>query len=382
MNMPKIRAGIVGLGAGQGWAAVAHLPALRALHEKFEIVGVANSRLESSQAAANAHGIPRAFANAANMAASPDIDLLVVTTRVPQHFDVVKAALEAGKHVYCEWPLGRTLEEAIELADLARSKGVLAVTGTQARVSPAVRKLQQLVADGSIGQIVSTNISGYVGTWGPTIGDLANERYLREWKNGANLLTIPFGHTVSAIRDVLGDIASVSAVLETRHKQVLATETGAYIPADAPDHILVAGMLTSGAPITIHYAGGMPPDGNGFIWDIRGTAGHIRVIGPHGYSQIAELAIMSNRDSETGLHEIQLESDPFQSLGLVAGNVARIYERTAEDLHYQTQTAPSFSDAVMLHRVLHAIEDSAQQGMRVVVDAPNRLLPESRKTSA
>src|SRR3954464_310616 len=102
MNAAKTHVGIVGLQPGRSWAAVAHLPALRHLSNDFEIAGVANSSLASAQAAASACGITRAFANVAEMAASP-VDLVAVTVKVPAHFDVVRSVIEGGKHVFCEW---------------------------------------------------------------------------------------------------------------------------------------------------------------------------------------------------------------------------------------------------------------------------------------
>ena len=77
MNTP-IRVGIVGLEPGRSWAAVAHLPGLRAQPDKFLVAGVANRSAESAQAAAQACGIPKAFANVAELAVSPDIDLVSV----------------------------------------------------------------------------------------------------------------------------------------------------------------------------------------------------------------------------------------------------------------------------------------------------------------
>lgn len=363
----KIRVGIVGMRPRESWAAIAHLPALRQLGDDFEVVGVANLTLESALAATEAHDIPQAFASVSEMAASPEIDLVVVTTRVPQHAEAVKAALAAGKHVYCEWPLGRTLAESVELADLARAKGCLTVTGTQARVSPAIRQLQRLVADDHIGQIASTNIIGYVETWGPTITDVAAERYLRERRNGANLLTIPFGHMMAALRDVLGEIAEVSSQLTTCYPQVQVVGTDDCIPTDAPDHIVVAGRLANGAPLAITYIGGTPPGDEGFIWDIRGERGDLRITGPHGYAQIAPFRIWERLGPDTRLREISPAPDPLQALGLVPGNVARIYQRFASDLRHGTRTAPSFEDAVALHRVLHAIEQSAETGNRTIL---------------
>src|SRR5579863_9728456 len=159
----RIRVGIVGLSAERGWGTTAHIPALRALPEVFEIAGVANTSLASAQAAA------AAFENVAALVAAPDIDLVAVTVKVAHHREVVVAALEAGKRVYCEWPLGNGLAEAVELARLAREKKALTVVGTQAIASPEVEFVRKLVADGFVGDVLSSTFLGNGFTWGDEV---------------------------------------------------------------------------------------------------------------------------------------------------------------------------------------------------------------------
>src|SRR5580698_7645895 len=89
----RFRVGIVGLSAQRGWATTAHVPALRALSDDFEILGVANTSLNSAEAAARAFGLPRAFESAAALIACPDIDVVIVTVKVSHHREVVTAAL-------------------------------------------------------------------------------------------------------------------------------------------------------------------------------------------------------------------------------------------------------------------------------------------------
>ena len=189
------------------------------------------------------------------------------------------------------------------------------------------------------------------------------------------MLTIPFAHTLAALRDVLGDLTEVSAVLDTRHKQVLATESGDLVPMDAPDQILLAGRLANGAPVSIHYQGGEPRGIDGFVWAIHGTEGDLRMTGPTGHTQIVPLAIYGASGNDRTLQPIAIPDDEVDLEDRVPGNVARIYRRLALDLHQGTRTAPSFDDAVALHRVLSAIEQAAHEGRRVAVDAPNRALP-------
>src|ERR1700692_1309519 len=107
----RFRVGVVGLSAERGWATTAHIPALRALADVFEIAGVANTSLASAQAAAAAFDIPHAFGDVAELVGATDIDVVVVTVKVPHHREVVTEVLESGKSVYCEWPLGNGLAQ-------------------------------------------------------------------------------------------------------------------------------------------------------------------------------------------------------------------------------------------------------------------------------
>jgi predicted dehydrogenase len=74
--------------------------------------------------AGTAYNVPHVFETTTDLVNSPDVDLVVVTVKVPQHKELVTEAINAGKHVFCEWPLGNGLEEAEEMAKLAKAKRV------------------------------------------------------------------------------------------------------------------------------------------------------------------------------------------------------------------------------------------------------------------
>jgi hypothetical protein len=93
MTDKPIRVGFIGLNPGIHWAATAHIPALKALPDDFLVVGVANTSLASAQNAAEAFGLPHAFENAHALVNSPEVDLVVVTVKVPHHRELVTAAL-------------------------------------------------------------------------------------------------------------------------------------------------------------------------------------------------------------------------------------------------------------------------------------------------
>ncbi|WP_158745279.1 Gfo/Idh/MocA family protein [Acidisphaera sp. L21] len=369
MAAQRFKVGIVGVQPGRSWAARAHIPALRALPESFDLVGIANTSLASAQKAADEMGIPRAFAGVAELLAAPEIDIVTVAVKVPHHLEIVKATIAAGKHVYCEWPLGNGLAEAEILADLARTKSVLGVVGTQARLAPEIAYLTQLTADGFIGEVLSTTIVARGGGWGGVIPQKKTSGYLLDRANGATMLTIPVGHVLAALHQVLGEVARVSSVLATRRSSALVADTGEKLPMSAPDQVLVSGVLASGAPLSIHYRGGMPRDGEGLFWEINGTEGDIRVIGPTGHAQMVPLALTAARHDDKTFQAVEIPASFIAGFpeDVVPGNVARIYAKMAQDLTAGTRTAPSFDDAVAIHRIIAAIEKSAEDGQRADV---------------
>lgn len=356
--------GLVGLQPGRSWSAIAHVPALRALPGDFQIVGVANSSPQSAEAAARATGIPRAFADLEGLLAAPEVDIVAVTVKVGHHFEIVSKAIEAGKHVYCEWALGLDLGEARQLADLARKKGIVAVIGTQALFAPQIQHLRQLIADGYAGEVLSSTLVASGGSWG---GEIAQANaYSADRSNGVTLLTIPFAHAFAAVQSVLGEVVELSATLANRRTSTRIIETGEVIALTSPDQVLVQATLAGGAVIAAHYRGGRSR-GTGFLWEINGTDGELQVTAPSGHAQMAPLSLAGASGDETTLTPMAVP--PALIAGRPdsarAGNVAQVYARLAADLRDGTRTAPTFDDAVGLHRLIAAIEASAETGTRV-----------------
>jgi predicted dehydrogenase len=85
----------------------------------------ATTQRATAEEAARTFGAETWFASASELINDPEVDLVVVAVKVTAHYDIVREALNAGKHVYCEWPLVVTATEAESLATLARSAGVV-----------------------------------------------------------------------------------------------------------------------------------------------------------------------------------------------------------------------------------------------------------------
>src|SRR5713101_3457640 len=278
--------GIIGVSPIRGWASTAHIPALRAL-PKYEIRALSAHNAESARAIGEAFGVSAVFSDHEQLVSHPDIDVVVVTVKVPHHRELVSAALAAGKAVYCEWPLGRDLEDARAMATLAAKQGVRTIVGLQARQAPAIEFVRELLRDGYVGEVLSTTMIG-VSIPGDVV--IQPNVYMLDANNGAHLLTVAVGHSLDTLNHVLGEFADLSAVSAIRRPMITAEQTREQIVKTAVDQIAVIGTLTSGATASVHVreavAGGV-----GFLWEINGTDGTVRITADAAYPEIYPLTI-------------------------------------------------------------------------------------------
>src|SRR5216117_1653599 len=294
----RIRVGIIGANPDRGWAAQAHIPALRSLSDDFEITALSTSRRESADAASELFGVPAAFDNHHELVNSPAVDVVAVTVKVPYHLELATAVLEGGKAVYCEWPLGNGLDEAETLAALAKKQGVLAVAGLQARSAPAVAYVRDLVEQGYVGEILYTTLVGSGMGWGPTVEPF--NAYLNDKKNGATMLSIAVGHTADALCYCLGEVRELSATMAMRRKTFTIAGNGQGKPMNADDQVGVSGLLEGGAAFSIHYRGGVSR-GTNLLWEINGSEGDLQLTASGGQAQIWELDVRGGRGAQSSL---------------------------------------------------------------------------------
>lgn len=356
----KIGVGIIGVAPGRSWAAVAHIPALNVLPD-FEVRALSTTRRESADAAAAEFGIPHAYDNHRDLVNDPGVDVVAVTVKVPHHLELVKAAVEAGKHVYCEWPLGNGLAEAEEMAALTRARGVVAAIGLQARSAPVMHYVRDLIAEGYVGEVLSTTLTGSGLNWGAFV-DQPNA-YTFDKKNGATLLSIPFGHTVDAVCMCLGEFVDVRALMANRRKSALLVPDMTPLDFTTEDQVIVAGTLEGGAVASIHYRGGSSRATN-MRWEINGTEGDLLLTGDGGHAQMFPLQLAGGRGDDKTVAPMEVPAKYLWSpeAPLFAQNVAQTYALMARDIREGTSTCPNFDVAVRRHRLLQAVEEAAASG--------------------
>jgi predicted dehydrogenase len=356
----KIRLGFVGANVRATWASQSHFPALLA-NPDIEMTAVCTTRPESAEEARRAFGAQLAFHDYREMVASPEIDAVAVVVKVPEHYGPTRAALEAGKHVYTEWPLGQTTAEAEELAALARSKGVQTAVGLQSRVSPTLLYMQEQIASGYVGEVLACRVT--------TMRDGALARpssrtWQRDARLGAHTLTIATGHVIDALRFVVGDFAQVASLVTTQARHWYETDTQQQVEVTAPDNVLVSGQLVSGAVASVHVAA-VPWAGSGFRMEIYGRDGTLVATGSVS-SQRGETLRLQGARGGHALRDLEVperfvyvpadfpRGDPF--------NIGQMYALFATAIRTGQSHVPTFDTAVDLHRVLDIIKRASETG--------------------
>jgi predicted dehydrogenase len=177
---------------------------------------------------------------------------------------------------------------------------------------------------------------------------------------------------VDTLNYVLGEFADLSAVSAIRLPLITAERTRERIVKTAADQVAVIGTLRSGATASIHVREAVA-GGTGFLWEINGTDGTLRITADAALPEIFPLTVAGARGrgepAELAVPAALREKWPaLTSLeGAPAYNVGRAYAAFAEDIQGGAHTVPDFADAVRRHEVIAAIERSAASGQRVKV---------------
>ncbi len=348
-----LRVGVIGASAERGWAKVSHVPAIQQL-DGLELAAVVTQDQPSADKAASAFGAARGYGDAKQLFADPDIDIVTVAVNVPAHRDLVLGALAAGKHLYCEYPLGRNRAEAEELAEAAGRAGVHVAIGLQLRSSPAARCAREMVAAGAVGRVLSARILSTTMAFG-----YETERamaFAEKPENGVTLLSVQGAHTIDLAIAVLGDFAAISALASTQYPQI-AVEAVKQART-TPDHVLLMARLAGGVPVSIEVAGGRPADATPFRFEVTGETGVLVLEGgaPRGV-QSGELSLLVDGKPQQVKPGQVAEPD-------TAVNVAGIYAALRDDILNETRTTPDFDHAVRMNQLVDDILAASSTGER------------------
>jgi predicted dehydrogenase len=355
MTQKEIRVGIVGADTKASWAQVSHVPAIRDL-PGMRLAAVATRSERSARDTAEAFGADRWYSDPFAMIRDERIDIVTIVVKVPAHRELVLMALAAGKTVYCEAPLGRSVTETEEMARAVRSHHT--AIGLQGRQNPAVRRAAELVSSGRIGRLLSARIVSPTFGFGPEI-PVAHDIFNRPC-SGANLLTITGGHTLDLVEAVLGPIVEVDARTEIRWPLVKLTGAGVESVRGTADYVGVVGKTRFGTAFTADIDAGVQLENIRFSFEIRGSDGWLSLTSKHPYGfQAGNLKLTSN--------VLFVEPDAAAVSGgtmETAINVGEVYTQLARDWHEGTYRTPGFQHALHNARLIEAVRRAAERGER------------------
>src|SRR5882757_3509962 len=355
MTQNEIRVGIVGANAEKSWAKDSHVPAIKGV-PGLRLAAVATRNERSAREAAQAFGAERWFSDPFVMIQDDQIDVVTIAVKVPAHRELVLAALEAGKAVFCEAPLGRTVAEAEEMARAAGS--LHTAIALQGRLNPAVRRAAQLISSGNIGRPLNAKIVSTTVGFGPELP--SSYDYFNKTSSGANLLTISAGHALDLVEAVLGPIIEIDARTEILWPAVKLTDTGEESLRETADYVAVLGKTQSGAVFTADIYGGVAPQDARRSFEIRGSEAWLSLTSDHPSAfQAGDSTLRSNIP-------FVAPDEPAVSGGYMGAaiNVGEVYVHLIRDLREGTYTTPGFDHALHNARLIDAIRRASERGER------------------
>jgi len=363
--MKPINIGLIGYGGIGRVHALAYraipfyygLPA-----DTVKIVGVATTRPASAQKAAQEIGCEFWTADYRELLARGDIDVVDVTTPNHVHAEIVIAAAQAGKHIYCEKPLAMTVAEGQRMVAAAAQAGVKTQMTFNLRFFPAVARARQLIESGFLGNIFSFRGRYYRSSY--IAADKPLSWRLRKDVSGGGALFDLGSHILDLIYYLLGDYSAVQATVDTLIKaRPVAAGANETAPVDVDDIALMHVRMASGLLGLIETS----RMGTGFTNDlpveIFGDKGAIRF----NLADPAWLEVYDVRDAESPLGGMR-GFRKIEAVGRYPGakspdwTMAPGFERSHAECQYQflkaiaedQPTAPSLADGLHIQTVMEA----------------------------
>ena len=311
--MEKVRIGILGLGAISG----IYLKNLTELFKEVEIIGVYDLFREKTDQVSREYQIPKAYSSMEDMFQDREVEIILNLTRPQDHYEVIKAALLAGKHVYTEKPLATTLEEGKELVSLARERGLLLAGAPDTFLGAAIQTCRKLIDSGFIGRPIGASASmicrGHE-SWHP-----APAFY---YQPGGGPMMDMGPYYLTALINLLGNVKGLTALSSKSFETRTITsepQRGTVIPVEVPTHVNGILQFENGAVATVTTTFDVYYDRQDRL-EIYGTEGTLRVPDPNGYGG----SVMLLRPEEGCFKEMPLIFDYQEnSRGLGVADMAR-----------------------------------------------------------
>jgi predicted dehydrogenase len=359
----KIRVGLVGVG---NWARYGHIPALKLLPE-YEIVAVSSRSLEKAREIGRTFDIPHTYGDIQQLVSDAEVDLVAVLPPSPEHAGVVKAAILAGKDVYCEWPLTTNTKDSEELFQLAEQRGVRHLVGLQRTVGASSLHLRKLLSEGYLGQLRSVRMHVSMAGFGPIRS--ASLDWTIPAQNFSHVLSIYGGHFMDMLFHAVGQPAAITSLVRTQFPE-LTSSRGESFPNETPDGVMVMGTLKNGAMFQVQLEGGKCNQ-TGLQIDLTGTDGDLQITNEKAFVTKHNDTIRGAQGDGSIWRELhtpdRFKLIPSSELDASVQDLAHLYAAFARDRVDGGKTSRDFSDAVAMHTMIDAIYEASSSERTLVL---------------
>jgi predicted dehydrogenase len=345
--------------------------------QELEIAGICDLIDEKAQNRSKEFGGLHIYKDMYEIFADPSVDIVLNITRPNDHYGVSKAALEAGKHVYCEKPLAATLEQGRELVALAKEKGLMLGGAPDTFLGAGIQGCRKLIEGGVIGTPVGCTarmICHGHETWHPD-----PEFYYKEPGGGPMLDMGPY--YITALVNLLGPVQSVMGMVKTEFQNRTITSKkhyGAVIDVDCPTYEMGLLRFQSGAighifttfdVYSMNAAATTESKDVGAMdlpcIEIYGTQGNLTVPDPNGFGGQIKIKLGGGwNEAENAYHTY---TSNCRALGLA--DMAKAIETG------RPPRASAQHQTLHVLEILRAFRLSCQTGKEVAIEAAFELQP-------
>jgi predicted dehydrogenase len=326
-----LRVGIV----SAGWGAYAHLPAWRAV-PGVEVTTICTSRQETAEAAQARLGLPRAFWNAEEMCADPDIDIVDLGTRPSVRLPMVLAALKHGKHIYNASPHAPDWAGAKAIAAARADSKSIGVVDAFSEYIPAHRQMQAMLADGYLGDLLGGSCQFSI-----SLFNQPSKHFPYNWfangSAGVSAVRNNGSHALYMLTHLFGPVVELVADDSQILKQWVFPDGDVVIPANS-DYANIILKLVSGLTISMQISWSLPVH-QGWLLDIYGSKG--RLVAKSPTFPTAKDCTLQGAQLGGALEDIVIP-DRFK----FASDIG---------LDWQAEVQPSFPMALSMHAMVEAI---------------------------
>ena len=341
-----------------------------------KLSGVCTTSREKSDSVCEKYGFDFGTANEDDIINSPDIDIIDICTPNIYHYDTLKKAIMAGKHIYCEKPLCISETQALEIAELANKSGKIHNVVFNNRFLSPIQRAKQLIDEGRLGRILSFNVA-YLHSSATLTSKKAGWKQNKDICGGGVLFDLG-SHVIDLIYFLCGKFDEVSTLTQIAYKQRAGMD-GNMWETNADEAFYMLAKLENGACGTISASKVAVGANDDIILDIYGDKGSIKFSlmdcnwlyfydntspdkelgGNKGYTKIECVGRYPEPQGSF--------PSPKASSGWLRGHVSSMYN-FLNSVYTGIQTAPDFNDGAYVQSVMEAAYKSAEIRMWVKVE--------------